>query len=100
MDITQIVIAIIGLIVAVISTVVYPLLLEKLGATTVANLEIWVGLGVKAAEQVYKGSGRGEEKKAYVLNFLSNMGVKADLEAIDRAIEAAVFDLNKNKEAK
>ena len=51
-------------------------------------------IGVAAAEQLYKGQGRGEEKKKYVLEFLASMGFTVDEEAINAAIEAAVNQLN------
>jgi hypothetical protein len=53
-----------------------------------------VKIGVAAAEQLYKGQGRGEEKKKYVLEFLASMGFTVDEEAINAAIEAAVNQLN------
>ena len=40
----------------------------------------WVKIGVAAAEQLYKGQGRGEEKKKYVLEFLASMGFTVDEE--------------------
>ena len=60
-------------------------------------------IGVAAAEQLYKGQGRGEEKKKYVLEFLASMGFTVDEEAINAAIEAAVNlqrrhkDMSENK---
>ena len=54
----------------------------------------WVKIGVAAAEQLYEGQGRGEEKKKYVLEFLASMGFTVDEEAVNAAIEAAVNQLN------
>ena len=50
--------------------------------------------GEIAAEQLYEGQGRGEEKKKYVLEFLASMGFTVDEEAVNAAIEAAVNQLN------
>lgn len=47
-----------------------------------------------AAEQLYEGQGRGEEKKKYVLEFLASVGFTVDEEAVNAAIEAAVNQLN------
>ena len=47
-----------------------------------------------AAEQIYTGSGRGQEKKAYVLNWLREHGVTVDEDKLDAMIEAAVYDLS------
>ena len=51
-------------------------------------------IAVAAAEQLYKGAGRGAEKKAYVLEFLKKNGFTIDMDAIDAMIEAAVQQLN------
>ncbi|MDR3728166.1 MAG: phage holin, LLH family, partial [Oscillospiraceae bacterium] len=48
------------------------------------------------AEQIYTGSGRGEEKKAYVLNWLQEHSITVDAEKLDALIEAAVYDLTNN----
>ena len=42
------------------------------------------------SEQLYKGAGRGEEKKQYVIDFLKQKGFKVDEESVINAIEAAV----------
>ena len=39
------------------------------------------------------GSGRGAEKKAYVVEFLYSKGIKIDAETLDKLIEAAVLNL-------
>lgn len=51
-------------------------------------------IAVSAAEQIYVGSGRGEEKKAYVLEWLRAHGVTVDDEKLDAMIEAAVYELS------
>ena len=51
-------------------------------------------IAVAAAEQIYTGSGRGEEKKAYVLEWLRSHGVTVDDEKLDAMIEAAVYELS------
>ena len=47
-----------------------------------------------AAEQIFAGSGRGEEKKEYVVQWLKDRGITVDAEKIDAMIEAAVYELN------
>ena len=44
-------------------------------------------------DRLYTGSGRGAEKKAYVVEFLNSKGFKIDAETLDKLIEAAVFNL-------
>lgn len=58
------------------------------------ELTAWVKIGVAAAEQLYKGAGRGEEKKQYVIDFLKQKGFKVDEESVINAIKAAVKQLN------
>ena len=47
------------------------------------------------AEQIYRESGMGKEKKAFVLEFLEQKGLKIDLASIDNLIEAAVLELKR-----
>lgn len=60
----------------------------------------WVEKAVRAAEKLYKQSGTGAQKKAYVIDFLVEMGiVKKDNNGnipqnIDVLIEAAVKELD------
>ena len=60
-----------------------------------AEINGWVRIAVSAAEQIYVGSGRGQEKKAYVINWLAEHGVTLDETRLDAMIEAAVYDLKK-----
>ena len=61
---------------------------------TAQGADPWVKIGVAAAEQLYVGQGRGEEKKQYVLDFLKQKGFKVDEESVVNAIEAIVKQLN------
>ena len=70
-----------------------PLLKEKIGEKKFNELAEWVSVAVTAAEQIYRGSGRGKEKKAYVIEFLRKEGYTVDTEALDSLIESAVYAL-------
>lgn len=94
MDITIIIEAVFALAAAVITAIVIPYIKSKTTAQQQAEINAWVKVAVAAAEQIYTGSGRGEEKKAYVLNWLAEHGVTLDEERINALIEAAVYDLN------
>lgn len=94
MDITTIIEAVFALVAAVITAIVIPYIKSKTTAQQQAEINAWVKIAVAAAEQIYTGSGRGEEKKAYVLNWLAEHGVTLDEERINALIEAAVYDLN------
>jgi hypothetical protein len=92
-DITGVANAAIALIAAVITAFVIPWIKSKTTAAQFEKIETWVTIAVEAAEQIYTGSGRGAEKKAYVVEFLNGKGFSIDAEALDKLIEAAVFNL-------
>lgn len=92
-DLNMIIEAVIMLIAAIISAVVIPWIRSKTSAAQFEQIEMWVTVAVEAAEQIYTGSGRGAEKKAYVIDFLTEKGFKIDADSLDKLIEAAVFDL-------
>ena len=98
-DITPIIQAIITIVVFVVGTFLLPWIRQKLGNAKTDELLRWVGIFVRAAEQIYKESGMGAQKKAYVINRLEEKGYNFDLDAIDDMIEAAVLELNREAEA-
>lgn len=91
--ITSIANAVIALIAAIITAFVIPWIRSKTTAAQFEKIKMWVTVAVEAAEQLYTGSGRGAEKKAYVVEFLNSKGFKIDAETLDKLIEAAVFNL-------
>lgn len=92
-DLTPIMEAIIALVVAVIAAFVIPWLKGKIDADKLEQIKLWVTVAVEAAERLYNGTGRGEEKKAYVVKFLQEKGFTLDPDSLDKLIEAAVFNL-------
>lgn len=86
--------AVIALIAAVISAFLVPWIKANTTAKQQEQMLDWVEIAVNAAEQLYKGSGRGEEKKEYVMQFLADKGYTADLNEIEAAIEAVVLQFN------
>ena len=94
-DITHILQIFVALVVAVISAFVLPYFRSITTSEQRTELAAWVKIAVAAAEQIYKGSGRGEEKKQYVLEWLYGQGITVDESQIDAMIEAAVFELSK-----
>lgn len=94
MNITVIINAVIALIAAVVSTFLIPWIRSKTTSQQREDLIAWVKIAVAAAEQIYKGSGRGEDKKKYVLDFLAQSGFTVDTDSVNAAIEAAVKQLN------
>ena len=93
-DITTIVNAAIALIGAGVSVFLIPWLKSQTTEAQRKELTAWVKIGVAAAEQIYVGQGRGDEKKQYVLEFLKSKGFDLNEESVNNAIEAAVKQLN------
>lgn len=83
------------LIEAVVAAVLVPWIKSKVDEKRLEKLRTWIDLAVEAAEQIYARNDNGIDKKAYVLEFLANKGIKADAETIDMLVEAAVFALPK-----
>lgn len=92
-DLTPVVNAIIALIAAAISVFLIPWIKEKIEAEKLEQVIGWVTIAVEAAEQIYRESGMGAKKKAYVLDFLAKKGITLDVDSIDAMIESAVLDL-------
>lgn len=92
-DVTQIVVALIGLLGIVITSLVVPLIKAKTATVRWANIVAWTQTAVQAAEVIYKGSGRGEEKRDYVLEWVTTeankRGMKIDTDTIRVALEDA-----------
>jgi hypothetical protein len=93
-DITPIINGMVALIAAAVSAFLIPWIKSKLTSEQRSELVAWVKIAVAAAEQVYTGSGRGAEKKQYVLDFLTSKGLTVDEDSVNAAIEAAVQQLN------
>ena len=92
-DLTPIISAALTLIMAVITTFLIPYLKTKIDANKFDKIKSWVTAAVKAAEMIYVGTGRGEEKKAYVVQYLNSKGYTLDADSINNLIESAVLEL-------
>ena len=95
-DITPIVEAVVAVVCAVVTCVLIPYIKSKTTAEQQKEINAWVKIAVSAAERIYTGSGRGEEKKEYVINWLREHGITVDEAKLDALIEAAVYELNTN----
>lgn len=93
MDITPVIQAFFALLLTVMTCVLVPLIREKLSMDQLTTIKMWVKIAVNAAEQIYTGSGKGREKKAYVIDFLNSKGFKIDEDSIDKLIESSVLEL-------
>lgn len=88
LDITPIMEAVFTLLAAVLGVIVVPFIKSRVDA-------FWIGVAVDAAEQIYQGSKRGDEKKAYVLEWLKKNNITVNQKRLDAMLEAIVGKLNK-----
>lgn len=95
-DLTELILAILTVVFTAISTFLIPYIKRKTTAAQYAEIQQWVKIAVDAAEMIYKGTGRGQEKKEYVLSFLNSKGYTLDTESIENMIEAAVLELQES----
>ena len=93
MDYTKIISAVIALVSALVSTFLIPWIKSKIDAEKLKAVRTYVEIGVKAAEQLYTAVD-GDKKKAYVLSFLAEKGIKFDAGTVDKLIEATVLQLH------
>lgn len=91
-DYTELMQAIIALVSVLITTFLIPFLKKKLSAERLEELKKWVGIAVKAAEQLY-GSKTGQQKKEYVVAFLLSKGIVFDVDEVNALIESEVYKL-------
>lgn len=92
-DLTQVIVAVLTLVFSLISAFLIPYLKTKVTGEQLDTIKFWVNIAVEAAEMIYTGTGRGEEKKAYVVEFLNSKGFTLDTTEIENLIEAAVLEL-------
>lgn len=96
-DISGILEAIITLIFAVVSAFVIPYIRKRMSESSFYVLQEWVRIAVEAAEMIYNGSGKGEEKKKYVVDFLKKKGFTFDEKSLEALIESSVLQLQELK---
>lgn len=94
-DYSELLQAVIALLATLITTFVIPLIRKKLTAEKTEELKKWVGVAVKAAEQLY-GSKTGQQKKEYVVAFLLSKGIVFDTDEVNAMIEAEVYKLTQS----
>ena len=88
-DFTPLVEALIGLAVTAITVFLIPWLRERYGNETLEKAKGWVQIGVLAAEKVY-GAGNGDEKLAYVVEFLAQHKIKLDIDTLKALVNAEI----------
>lgn len=100
-DITQIVVAVIGLLGVILTSVVVPLIKSKLTNSQWETILNYALAGVQAAEIIFNAQGQGEEKLRWVSEYITNQclahGIKIDMDTVRVAIENAWKDLGLDK---
>jgi hypothetical protein len=91
-DLTPIFQAVLSVIGLVFTTVLLPLLRDRIGAQKLAEAREWAKIAVGAAEQI-SALTNGKAKKAYVVDFLKSHGIDMGENELDALIEAAVHEL-------
>ncbi len=80
----------------IITGFIIPFIKERLNTEKREQLEKWVNIAVKAAEQLF-GSKTGQKKKEYVVSFLLSKGIVFDVDEVTAMIESEVYKLTKEK---
>ena len=100
-DITQIVVAVIGLLGVIITSVVVPLIKSKLTNSQWESIKNYALAGVQAAEIIFNAQGKGEEKLEWVSKYIKEQckahGIEIDMDTVRVAIENAWKDLGLDK---
>lgn len=97
-DITEVVVALIGLLSTIITVFIVPYLQQKLGNEKYNRLIETARIATKAAEQLYKvkypDGGAGELKLEFALSYMREKGYDINSNDVLNAIEAAVNEIN------
>ena len=100
-DLTQIVVAVIGLLGLIITSVIVPLIKSKLTDAQWQMVKAYALAGVQAAEIIFNAQGQGEAKLRWVSEYITNQclahGIKIDAETVRVAIENAWKSLGLDK---
>ena len=108
-DITQIIEAIIGLVIAIISAIIFPKIQlwvnNSLSKKQIEIVKVIVSSCVQAAEQIYAQSEKaGSSKKRYVMEYvktkLAEIGLTIDEKEIEVYLEQAVLELKESQKDK
>ena len=92
-ELTPILIAAIAIVSAVLMKLLIPWLRTKTTAEQFDQLVGWAKIAAKAAEMLFSGTKRGDEKLEYVTGWLTSHGFTYNEETVRTAIESAVWEL-------
>ncbi|MCL2811510.1 MAG: phage holin family protein [Clostridia bacterium] len=92
-DLTGVAVAMLSLLAAWITTQAVPWIKARTTAEKRRVAKQLIQTAVYAAEQLYQGGGRGEEKLRYVERRLADAGIKLQMALVTDMIEEAVLGL-------
>lgn len=86
----ELILALIPIIGTILTVYIIPLIKEWIGNEKLEKYEYWADMAVKAAEMLWKESGMGKDKKAYVVGFLTEMFNKNKIVITEQQMEVLV----------
>ena len=93
----NIILTIVPVIGAIITYFIVPFIKSSVSEKQLIQYKEWAKLAVKTAEMLWKETGHGEDKKAYVISFLNDMFNKNKVviteQQMEILIEAAVKEM-------
>ena len=93
-DLTDLIIALLGLLGTFITIKVIPWIKTKYTKDELEKAMMWAQVAVNAAEQLAKnGTIKLEERKDYAMKILENNGIKLDADQISNIVESFVLEL-------
>lgn len=100
-DVTDIIVAVIGVIGAILTGIVFPLIKAKVTNEQWQMIVNYAYAGVQAAEIIFNAQGKGEKKLEWVSKYIEAQckahGIKIDMDTVRVAIENAWKDLGLDK---
>ena len=93
MNWTEIILAVLALMGAVVTGIVIPLIKSKLSTAQLEKLDYWMRVLIAAAETQITGEKMGEQKKAWVLDQLERTGLMFDRDVVSKAIDGICREL-------
>lgn len=86
----KIIIMFIPILGTILTSFVIPYIKEKIGNEKLTKYKEWAMNAVQCAEMIFTEKGMGEEKKAYVVNFLNEMFNKNKIVITTEQIEVLI----------
>lgn len=93
----EVILALIPVLGAIITYFIIPYIKTNMDSAKLAQYKEWATLAVKSAEMLWRETGHGEDKKTYVVNFLTDMFNSRQIviteEQMNVLIESAVKEM-------